>query len=114
MTNLSDYTYETIIQMTIDEYIHNYGEAKFHKLIERISTSNKISGLISLSRYKNILYTLSESRFFMFSNNYVLCRAALLTLQRWNEEVNSSYHLLNEKGLKERAILIINALQPKR
>lgn len=50
----------------------------------------------------------------MFSNNYVLCRAALLTLQRWNEEVNSSYHLLNEKGLKERAILIINALQPKR
>ena len=51
MTNLSDYTYETIIQMTIDEYIHNYGEAKFHKLIERISTSNKISGLISLSRY---------------------------------------------------------------
>ena len=121
MTNLSDYTYETIIRMTIDEYIHNHGEAKFHKLIERISTSNKISGRISLSRYKNIppgyndiLYTLSESRFFMFSNNYVLCRAALLTLQRWNEEVNSSYHLLNEKGLKERAILIINALQPKR
>ena len=106
--------YDGIIGFMVSSYIQEFGERKFEKLLRKVMTSNKISGLISTARYKRIppgsndfLYCLNEVPYFIFASGQTQAIGALVALQRWNEEVNSEQCLLAEDGLRQRAIYII-------
>jgi len=114
LTQLKSIDYMEILEYFTDSYIREFGERKFKTVLEKIMTSNKISGLISTAKYRRIppgsrdlLYCLNEIPYFMFSRGQTQAVAALLALERWNEEVNSQQYLLNDDGLKLRAINIL-------
>ena len=115
MKDISSLSYFEILEFVIFSYSREYGEIKFKKIFEKVMTSNKISGLISTVKYKGLppgskdfLYCLNEIPFFIFSSNKTQALAALIALQRWNEEVNSQEFLLSEDGLRLRALNILN------
>lgn len=106
--------YEEIIDLFISSYIKEFGELKFKTILDKVMTSNKVSGLISTARYKgvppgynDILYCLNEIPYFIFSRGQTQAVAALIALERWNDEVNSNQFLLDQSGLKLRAIKIL-------
>jgi hypothetical protein len=118
LTQISLMSYDEILKYVISAYIREFGEHKFKTVLDKIMTSNKISGLISKSKYKSIplgskdfLFCLNEIPYFIFSRGQTQAVAALIALQRWNEEVNSQYYLLSEEGLKIRAVNIIEELK---
>jgi hypothetical protein len=111
-------SYEQIQTLFTETYIKDLGETKFIKIAEKVLTSNKISGLISRSTYQNtqvtskdILYTINSILYFTFTSNRNQALAGLLTLQRWNNEVNSDYILATGERLKLTAIEIIKDLK---
>jgi hypothetical protein len=106
--------YDDIFQYVITSYIREFGERKFNTVLEKIMTSSKISGLISTAKFKGLppgskdfLYCLNEIPYFIFSTGQTQAVAALIGLQRWNEEVNSFQELLSDDDLKLRAINIL-------
>ena len=117
MKDISSLSYFEILEFVIFSYSQKYGETKFKKVFEKVMTSNKISGLISTVKYnglppgsKDFLYCLNEIPFFIFSSNKTQALAAIIALQRWNEEVNSQEFLLSEDGLKLRALNVLKEL----
>ncbi len=114
-TQLSFMNYDEILEYVISAYIREFGERKFKTVLKKIMTSNKISRLISTAKYKNIppgskdfLYCLNEIPYFIFSRGQTQAVAALIALQKWNEEVNSQQCLLTKEELKLRAMNIID------
>jgi len=114
LTQIRHLDYQGIVEYVITSYIREFGERKFATILEKIMTSNKISGLISTAKFKgvppgskDILYCLNEIPYFIFSRGQTQAAAALIALQRWNEEVNSYQFLLDEDGLRLRAINIL-------
>ena len=106
--------YSEILDYAITSYIREFGERKFKTVLNKVMTSNKISGLISTAKYKGVppdskdlLYCLNEIPYFIFSRGQTQAVAALIALQRWNEEVNSQQFLLSEDGLRLRAVNIL-------
>ncbi len=106
--------YDEILEYFVTAYIREFGERKFKTVLDKIMTSNKISGLISTAKYKGVapgskdfLYCLNEIPFFIFSRGQTQAVGALIALQRWNEEVNSQQFLLTDEGLKLRAVNIL-------
>lgn len=115
---LETLSYNEILRFFVALYTKDLGEEKFVKITEKILTSNKVSGLISTSKYhqtpitaRDILYTINGILFFTFSSNRTQAMAALMTLERWNQEVNSQLHLANHNTLKSIAIEIIKELK---
>ena len=107
-------SYDEILDYVISEYIREFGERKFKTVLNKIMTSNKISGLISTVKYKGVspgsmdfLYCLNGILYFVFSRGQTRAVAALIALQRWNEEVNFQQYLLSEEGLRLRAVNIL-------
>ena len=45
-------TFDEIVQFTIDKYSMENGRDKLHTIYEKVMTNNKLSGLISTSRYR--------------------------------------------------------------
>jgi len=114
LTQLSLMEYNEILEHVITAYTREFGERKFNTVLDKIMTSNKISGLISTAKYKGVppgskdfLYSLNEIPYFIFSRGQTQALAALIALQRWNEEVNSQQFLLTEEGLRLRAVNIL-------
>jgi hypothetical protein len=112
--NLNHMNYDDIISYVVTSYIREFGERKFNTVLEKIMTSNKISGLISTAKFKGLppgskdfLYSLNEIPYFIFATGQTQAVAALLALQRWHEEVNVIQFLLSEDDLKLRAINIL-------
>jgi hypothetical protein len=106
--------YDDLFDYFTTSYVREFGQRKFQKVLNKVLRSNKISGLISTARYNgvppgsdDILYCLNEIPFFIFSRGQTQVLGAFITLQRWHEEVNSQQFLLNEAGLKVRALSII-------
>lgn len=106
-----DMSFDEIVGFTVEKYINEKGRDKFLKLYQKVMTSNKLSGLISSSRFKaippsanDVMYCLNEIRYFIFSSNFTQVCAAVLFLKRWDEEVNQSLFLLTDAQLKQRAI----------
>jgi hypothetical protein len=111
-------TYEEIQILFTKTYVNDLGEAKYIKIAEKILTSNKMSNLLSRSRYQNIavapkdlLHTINSIPYFMFTSNRNQALAGLLALQRWNNDVNIGFTLANEETLKRMAIEIIKELK---
>lgn len=107
--------YEELIEFYATSYMREFGERKFRTVVEKVMTSNKISGLISTSRFKGVapnhkdfLYCLNEIPYFIFSRGQTQALGALIALQRWNEEVNSQLRLRYENDLRLIALSIIN------
>lgn len=114
LTQLHIMSYDEILEYVVSAYIREFGERKFKTVLDKIMTSNKISGLISTAKYKGVapgskdfLYSLNEIPYFIFSRGQTQAVAALIALQRWNEEVNSQEYLLSEDGLRIRAVNIL-------
>lgn len=110
----TDRDYYGIIAFVTEKFVKEYGETKYQKIQERVMISNKISGLISLSMYKKLppgsldfVYCINEVRQFIFSNMETKTLACLLTLERWNQEVNKKLYLMDENDLYDRAIGIV-------
>ena len=104
-------TFDEIVQFTIDKYSMENGRDKLHTIYEKVMTNNKLSGLISTSRYRklapssnDVLACLASTSYFMLRSNWTHVCAAILFFKRWNEEVNQSLLLLNDTELKLRAI----------
>lgn len=105
-----------------DAYCTTYllvnGERKFQTVLDKVMTSNKVSGLISTSRYKmarldgkTILACLHEIPYFMFSRNETMALAGLLALTRWNAEANLYAALADDDRLLEIARFIVTELR---
>jgi len=114
LTKLNLMTYAEIVEYFLSTYVREFGERKFKTIVDKIMTSNKISGLISTAKYKgippgsnDILYSLNEIPYFIFSRGQTQALAGLIALQRWNEEVNSQYFLLSDEGISIRALDIL-------
>ncbi len=114
LQQLQSFNYDEILEYFVSAYIREFGERKFKTILDKIMTSNKISGLISTAKYKGIapgskdfLYSLNEIPYFILSRGQTQAVAALIALQRWNDEVNSQQFLLTEAGLRLRALNII-------
>ncbi len=114
LTQLSLMNFNEILEYVTLAYIREFGERKFKTVLEKVMTSNKISGLISTAKYKGVspgskdfLYCLNEIPYFIFSRGQTQALAALIALQRWNEEVNSQQFLLSEESLRLRAVNIL-------
>lgn len=110
----SFYEYKSIVDAYALKYIKEFGERKAKVINEKIMTSNKLSGLISKSRYERIpissktyLYTLNSIPYFVFSRGQTQALAALLSLDRWHVEVNRDLKLLNSGQLLALAKSII-------
>lgn len=114
LTKLHLLEYNEIFDFVIRSYIREFGERKFKIILDKVMTSNKVSGLISTAKYKRIppgandyLYCLNEIPYFIFSRGQTQAVAALIALQRWNEEVNSQQFILFEEDLRSRALSIL-------
>lgn len=101
-----------------EKYLRELGERKFKTVLDKVMTSNKISGLISTSRYQmwrpkpqTILACLHEIPYFMFARNDTLALAGILTLLRWNEEANQPPVMGSDGQLREMAISILTELR---
>lgn len=101
-----------IVDYTISKYCNDQGEQKFKKVYEKVMTSNKLSGLISTSKYKNapinstlVLSAIAETPYFLFKSNWTHVCAAVLFFLRWNEEVNSIQFLLSPLELRHEIIM---------
>lgn len=107
-------SYDEIVEHVINSYKREFGERKFKTVLEKIMTSNKVSRVINTVKDKGVppgsrdfLYCLNEIPYFIFSRGQTQALAALIALQKWNEEVNSQQYLLGEEGLKLRAVSIL-------
>lgn len=116
---IQDMSYEEILVFYFNRYKQESGEEKFNKIFERVQTSNKISGLLSKSRFHNVYFTsktimlcVLDIPYFTFSSSKTKALAALLALKRWNDEVKSSLLLLEDNDLKEYILEILNELKP--
>lgn len=104
-------SFDEIVEFTIDEYSMNNGRDKLHTIYEKVMTNNKLSGLLSKSRFlkiapsaKDVMTCICSTAYFMFRSNSTQICAAVLFLKRWNEEVNKELYLLDEEQLKKKAI----------
>jgi hypothetical protein len=114
LSQLSLMDYKEILDYVISDYIREFGERKFKTVLDKVMTSNKISGLIKISKEqgvapgsKDFLHCLNEIPYFIFSRGQTQALGALISLQKWNDEVNSQKLILTEEGLKLRAINIL-------
>jgi hypothetical protein len=114
LTQLHSLRYNSIFEYVISSYIKEFGERKFKTILDKVMTSNRISGLISTAKYENvppsskdILHCLNEIPYFIFARGQTQAVAALIALQRWHEEVNSLQYLLTEEDLRLRAVTIL-------
>lgn len=111
-------SYDQIVLVYAGTYAKVYGQAKATSVFERVLTSNKISGLISRSKFSrnaitplDILHTLNSIPYFMFAKPETLSYAGLMVMARWKKEVNEDLYLLDDFELKTDAtILIENAM----
>jgi len=115
LQKLNSLSYEELLDLAFNYYIRENGEVKLRKIYEKIMTSNKVSGFISKVRFMNIvpgskdyLACLNEIPYFLFSKPTTIAVGAFFFLQRWNSEVNSQSFLLDDYGLHERAMGILN------
>ncbi len=109
-----DFDYQSAIESYTTDFQTKFGRQKFDKIHRKIQTSKKVSSLIYLSgqqmlvpNEKDILYCLNEIPYFIFSKADTLAIGGLLSLQRWNTECNSKYHLANSERLLNIANSII-------
>ena len=112
---LNSLSYEELLDLAFNYYIREYGEVKLRKIYEKIMTSNKVSGFISKVKFMNIvpgskdyLACLNEIPYFLFSKPATIAVGAFFFLQRWNSEVNIHGFLLDDAGLHQRAMGILN------
>lgn len=106
-----DMTFHEIVDFTIDKYIREYGSVKFNKLYETIMTANKLSGLLSKSKFQRatldssvVLSYICETPYFIFKSNWTQVVGAVLFLYRWDQEVNSELGLFSQEQLKLHAV----------
>jgi hypothetical protein len=99
-------------------YIREFGERKFKTVLDKVMTSDKISGLISTSRYrmatpgaKTFLACINEINYFIFSRNETQALAGLLAVSRWNLEANQFPAFVSDEQLYEMAVFILTELR---
>lgn len=107
-------SYDQIVLVYTGTYAKIYGQAKVTSVFERVVTSNKISGLISRSKFSrraitplDILHTLNSIPYFMFAKPETLSYAGLMVMARWKKEVNEDLFLLDDFELKTDATILI-------
>lgn len=110
--------YEDIIKHILNSYLKEFGERKFKTVFDKVLTSNKISGLISTLKFREVapdansfIYCINEIPYFIFASGQTQAFAAIIALQRWNDEVNSRQFLLSNEELKSCAVDILKELK---
>lgn len=100
--------YYELLEDFLNEYKLEFGRRKLEKIHRKIQTSKKISTLIYLSKQKGLipnkndfLYSLYEVPYFMISKADTLAVAALLSLERWNQECNKQLGIASEGVLRD-------------
>ena len=108
-------SYDDILEYAISAYIIEFGEDKYKTVINKVISSKKISKFINSEKYKDIppvamdfIYCLNEIPFFIFSRGQTQAVAALIALQKWNEEINYHKNLLSVEELRLIAINILD------
>ena len=106
-----DMTFDEIVDFTIEKYINEKGRGSLNKLFKKVMTSNKLSGLLSSSKFQavapsatDVMACINEIGYFIFSSNFTQVCAGVLFFKRWDEEVNQSLFLLTPEQLRLRAI----------
>lgn len=97
------------------KYIRHHGRDKFTKVLVKVMSANKPNKLIALSKIhrtiptaKIFLACICETPYFLFSSNETQAFAALLLLNRWDEEVNRDIDALDDEELISIGIDIFN------
>lgn len=114
LSEINNLNFNDLLNYYTESYLLEFGERKLNKIVKKVMTSNKISGLISTTRYNlvapgssDFLYCLNEIPYFIFSNGQTQGMAALIALLRWHNEVNKTQNLLTNEELQLRAKNII-------
>lgn len=107
MKHYSSITLETIYQSFSDYYKSKYGNDKFEKVKSKVMFSNKLSELngMSIQRLgvptaRDFLSAIKSMTYFMFASKDTTILACLLAIKRWDEQVNSVYHLATDYALE--------------
>ena len=97
------------------KYINEFGEQKLRTVHEKIMVSDKVSGLISRSRFEmkppiaeHFLYAVPSTSYFFLKKNITVAAGCLFALLRWNDEVNVEFEMLDQHELDQivRSIII--------
>ena len=93
--NVARQRYAEFLLSEVNNFKATKGEGKYFKILRKVTSSNKIGGLISHLRYSKlvpdateIVACLNEIPYFIFSSSQTQAMAGLLVLQRWHEEIN--------------------------
>jgi hypothetical protein len=107
-------TYEELVTNFSQIFINKNGKAKYMKIYKKVRTSSKVSNFI----YKSLqwqavpapfdyLGCLNEIPYFIFARLETTALAAIISLERWNAEVNSKLILCDDQKLRELAERIL-------
>ncbi len=114
IASLEALSFFEIIEKTISRYIKMYGEEKYRKVLQKIMTSNSISGFISKTKFEGVapnhmdfLIRLNGIPFFLFSSSETQAMGGLLSLYRWHNEVNEELKMIDLDSLKNYSIRLI-------
>lgn len=106
--------YQEVLEYAISNFIKEFGERKFNRIISKINSSSKVSNYLINLKLNNkapgqndILYLLNEIPFFIFSRGQTIVIGALYILEKWNEEVNKQYSIMTVENLRVRAVYFI-------
>ena len=108
-------SFHEFLDDTIQKYIRYHGRDKFTKVLVKVMSANKPNKLIALSKIhrtiptaKIFLACICETPYFLFVSNETQALAALLLLNRWDEEVNRDIDALDDEELISIGIAIFN------
>lgn len=99
-------TYEQKVGTYMEEYILEYGQRKFLKIMEKLLTSNSVRQFLLASRlatlpplHTDIIGTVMNILYFGLSRKTTVAIASIMLLQTWSEEVNKQRGFLEEEEL---------------
>lgn len=90
-------------------FIARNGSNKFEKAYDIVTNSDKINRILQLSAdqriaptSKDFLIEIHAMSYFIFAKNETRAMGAIIALYYWNERVNNSYHLANERDMSDK------------
>lgn len=99
-------SYYTSLTSFLEGFRKEFGERTFNSIYDKIASSNKVAGLIKISRERQISVSSDDivpcvmsMIGFMFSSKIKVALAAVLVLERWNKECNSQLLLMEDDDL---------------
>lgn len=94
------------INSFLTDYKTEFGERNLRKLINEVNSAKRFNSFIVECKTRRLLPNpndfyacIMNSIFYSFAGKYKLIALSMLLLNRWNEDVNKTYGLMDENDL---------------